>query len=151
MPKKSWLKSTLPCSSKGGLAGLNDDNAKHLARALAVACGDDGGIHVDEAAILEETMNCRGRNRAHAENGAEQVGARAKMLLRTQEFDRRTLLLQRVIRSGNALDHDIGRRELEGLRRIGGELQLAGANQRGGNVLMSDLVIILRASRFITT
>ena len=66
------------------------------------------------------------------------------MLLRTQEFDRRTLLLQRVIRSGNALDHDIGRRELEGLRRIGGELQLAGANQRGGNVLMSDLVIILK-------
>ena len=121
---------------------VDGGDVEHLAGALAVARGDDGGVHVDEAAILEEAMDGSGGHGAHAEDGAEQVGARAQVLLSAQELHGGALLLQRVVRSGNALDHDLGRGELEGLRGVRRELELAGADERRGDVLMGDLVVV---------
>ena len=115
---------------------------EHLAGALAVARGDDRRIHVDEAAVLEEAVNGSCSHGADAENRAEQVGAWAQVLLGAQEFDGGALLLQRVVRRGNALDRDLGRGKLEGLRGVRRELELAGADERRGDVLMGDLVVV---------
>lgn len=75
MPKKSWLQSTSPDSVRGGF-GVERGHAEHLAGALAVTRGDDGGVDVDKALLLEEAVNGGSRDRADAEHGAEQVGAR---------------------------------------------------------------------------
>lgn len=64
-------------------------------------------------------MDGGSRDRADAEHGAEQVGARAQVLLGAQELDGCALLLQRVIRGADALDLDGGGRKLERLGRIG--------------------------------
>ena len=76
-------------------------------------------------------MDGGSRDRADTEHGAEQVGARAQVLLGAQELDGGTLLLQRVIRGADALDLDGGGRKLEGLGRIGGQLDGAGADECG--------------------
>ena len=57
-----------------------------------------GGVDVDKALLLEEAVDGGSRDRADAEHGAEQVGARAQVLLGAQELDGCALLLQRVIR-----------------------------------------------------
>lgn len=64
-------------------------------------------------------MDGGSRDRADAEHGAEQVGARTQVLLGAQELDGCALLLQRVIRGADALDLDGGGRKLERLGRIG--------------------------------
>ncbi len=131
----------------GGYGADAEDGAEEVGArthgALAVARGDDGGVHVDEAAVLEEAVDGGGGYGADAEDGAEEVGARTQVLLGAQELDGGALLLQRVVRGGGALDHDLRRRELEGLRRVRGELELAGADERGGDVLVGDLVVVL--------
>ena len=72
---------------------VDGGDVEHLAGALAVVRGDDGGVHVDEATVLEEAMDGSGGHGAHAEDGAEQVGARAQVLLSAQELHGGALLL----------------------------------------------------------
>ena len=79
-------------------------------------------------------MDGGSRDRADAEHGAEQVGARAQVLLGAQELDGCTLLLQRVIRGADALDLDGSGRKLERLGRIGGQLDGAGADEGGRDI-----------------
>ena len=50
--------------------------------------------------------------------------------------------MQRIAGVGDALDHNLGRGELEGLRRVGRELNLAGADEGSRDVLMCDLVVV---------
>ena len=94
-------------------------HVEHLAGALAVACGDDGRVHIDEAALLEEGVDGEGGHGAHAEHGAEQVGAGAQVLDGAQELDGVALLLQRVVGGRGTLDLDGKRLELEGLLSAG--------------------------------
>ena len=64
------------------------------------------------------------------------------MLLRAQELDGGAFLLQRITGVGDALDHNLGRGELEGLWRVGREFDLAGADEGGRDVLMRDLIVV---------
>ena len=128
---------------EGRIFGVERGHAEHLAGALAVTRGDDRGVDVDKALLLEEAVDGGSRDRADAEHGAEQVGARAQVLLGAQELDGCTLLLQRVIRGADALDLDGGGRKLERLGRIGGQFDGAGADEGGRDVLMSDLVVVV--------
>ena len=128
---------------EGRIFGVERGHAEHLAGALAVTRGDDGGVDVDKALLLEEAVDGGSRDRANAEHGAEQVGARAQVLLGAQELDGCALLLQRVIRGARALDLDGSGRNLERLGRIGGQLDGAGANECGRDVLMGDLVVVV--------
>ena len=77
---------------------LEDRDAEHLARALAVARGDDRRVHIDEVALLEELMHRERQPAAQAEDGAEQVRARTQMRDGAQELLRVALLLQRIRR-----------------------------------------------------
>ena len=128
---------------EGRVFGVERGHAEHLAGALAVTRGDDGGVDVDKALLLEEAVDSGSCDRADAEHGAEQVGARAQVLLGAQELDGCALLLQRVIRCARALDLDGGGRKLEGLGRIGGQLDGAGADECSRDVLMGDLVVVV--------
>ena len=105
----------LSCVRQGRILGIERGHAEHLAGALAVARGDDGRVHIDEAALLEEAVDGRRCDGADAEDGTEEVRARAQVLLRAQELDGGALLLQRIAGVGDALDHNLGR----GARRAG--------------------------------
>ena len=95
----------------GALGGIEGRHAEQLARALAVAGGDDGRVHVGEPAFLEEVVDGVGQAAAHAEHGAEEVGARPQVRDGAQELGRVALLLQRVGLVGRA--HDAERRGLD--------------------------------------
>ena len=115
---------------------------EHLAGALAVRAGDDGGVHVHKAAALEKLMHGGGGNAAHAERRGEQIRARPEMLDRAQILDAVALFLQRVVRRGNALDRDGLRLELERLGSVRREDERALGNERRADVLADDLVVI---------
>ena len=78
-------------------------DAKHLAGALAVRAGNDGGVQVVKAALAKKLVYGKGRFGADAEQGAVLVGARAEVGDGAQKLVRVTLFLQRVgIRVGAA-------------------------------------------------
>ena len=128
---------------EGRVFGVERGYAEHLAGALAVTRGDDGGVDVDKALLLEEAVDGGSRDGADAEYSAEQIGARAQVLLGAQELDGGALLLQRVVRGADALDHDFGRGEFEGLGSIGGQFDGAGADEGSRDVLVGDLVVVV--------
>ncbi len=80
-------------------------DAEHLARALAVRGGDDGRVHVDEAALLEETVDRVGHAAADAEDRSEEVRPRAEVGDGAHELHRVTFLLERII-LGRRSDED---------------------------------------------
>ena len=51
----------------GDVVQVKRRHLEHLARALAVAARDDGGLDIDKAAALEELVDGVGRDGAHAE------------------------------------------------------------------------------------
>ena len=126
----------------GDVFKIERRDLEHLARALAVGAGDDGGVDVGEAAALEELMHREGRSGAHAEGRVEEVRARAEMLDGAQELDAVALLLQGIVRRGRTLDRDLGRLELKRLLGLGREHDLADDDERRADVLGGDLLIV---------
>ena len=124
------------------VGGVDRGDAEHLAGAFGVRGGDDGRVDVDEALALEVLVDGSRGDGAHAEDGAEEVGARTQVLDGTQELDGGALLLQRVVLGGGTLDHDALGLDLEGLRRVGRELELAGDDEGGGDAAGGDLVVV---------
>ena len=126
------------------LGRVDGGHAEHLAGPFAVARRDDGRVHVDEPAILEEAVDGGGGHRADAEHGAEQVRARPQMLLGAQELRRGALLLQRVVGSRGALDANALGGKLEGLRGVRRQLQRAFAHESRRHVLVRNLVVVFQ-------
>ena len=118
-------------------------DAEHLARALAVRARDDRGLHIDEAALLEERVHRLRRHAAHAERRAEEIRARTQMLDRAQEFHTVALFLQRIIRRGRALERDAVGLELERLLGVRREHELTVHDERRADVLAGDVVVIV--------
>ena len=118
-------------------------HAEHLARALAVRRRDQGRMHVDEAAVVEETVNGVRRLAPHAKNGGEQVGARTQVGDLAQVFDGVPLLLQRIIGGRGPLDFDGLRLDLKGLLRPRGQFEFSRHDQRRPDVLRGDLVVVV--------
>ena len=115
---------------------------EHLARALAVRAGDDGGVDVDEAAALEKLMHGVGGSGADAEGGGEEIRARTQMLDRAQILDAVALFLQRIVRRGRALDLDGDGFELKRLLGVRREHDGASGDERRADILRADLLII---------
>jgi hypothetical protein len=93
-------------------------HGEHFAGALAVAAGNQRGIHIDKAAFLKKAVDrirCGGTD---AECGAKQIGARAQMRHGAQIFRRMALFLQRIIRRGRTLFPDGRSVYLERLLRL---------------------------------
>ena len=127
---------------QGRVGGVDRGDAEHLAGALGVGGGDDGSVHVDVAALLEERVDREGRDRADAEDGAEEVGAAAQVLVQAQVLAGLALLLHGVVGLGRPLDEDRLGLQLEGRRAVGGELEGALDLQRGTDGEGRDLGVI---------
>ncbi|MPM10171.1 hypothetical protein SDC9_56496 [bioreactor metagenome] len=98
---------------------------EHLPRAFAVRTRDQRRVDVDEPALLEELVNSRGHNGAHAERRLKGVCPRAEMLNGAQVFERMALFLQRVIAGASAFEHDFVCVDFERLRRVRRNHELA--------------------------
>ena len=126
----------------GHVLQIQGGHLEHLASALAVAAGDDGGLDVHKAVALEELVHRHGRHGADAEGGGEQVGAGPQMLDGTQELHAVALLLQGIVGGGLALHFDGVGLDLQGLLGLGGQHHGAADDQRRAHVLGGDLLIV---------
>ena len=123
--------------------GIERGHAEHLARALAVAAGNQRGVHIEIALVVEEAMNGLRGGGAHAEGALEQVRPGAQVLNGAQVFQRVALLLQGIVHRAFA-DHGDGLGlQLEGLLHVGREHQRAGEfHGRAQSDLPGQLAII---------
>ena len=126
----------------GRVVHIQRGNTEHLACALTVGGGDDGGMHVNKTTVVEELVNGKGGLTTHTEYGREQVGSGAQVGLLTQELYGVALGLEGVLGSGGALYGDLGGLDLKGLLHGGGQLYDALYHNGGAHVLLGDLVII---------
>ena len=76
--------------------GVHRRHAEHLTSAFAVAGCDDGSMNPHEIALQEELVHRSSHAGTGAENSTKQVGTRAQVRNRAQEFRGVTLLLQRI-------------------------------------------------------
>ncbi len=105
----------------GQVLHVQGRHPEHLAGALAVGGGDDGGVDIDEAAILEEAVDRVGRHAPHPEGGGEQVGAGPQVLDGAQVLHGVALLLEGVLGGGGALHRDGVGLHLQRLLGVGGQ------------------------------
>ena len=103
---------------------------EHLPGSLRIVAGNQRRMDVDESALLEEAVNRVRRQRADAEDRLKGIGARTQMRNRAEIFHGMTLLLERIIRCGRALDDDALRLNLKGLLRLRRRHQRSGDNHR---------------------
>ena len=82
--------------ASGQLVELERGDLEHLARAFAVAGGDDRRVDVEKAVLLKELVDRAADLVAHAGNCAKRVGARAEVGDRAQELEGVPLLLKRI-------------------------------------------------------
>ena len=127
----------------GRVLHVQGGHAEHLPRALAVAGGDDGGVDVDEALVLEEAVDGVGRHTAHPECRGEEVGAGPQMGDGTQILHAVALLLEGILGGGGALHLDGRGLYLQGLLGSGGEDHRAGDHEGRAHVLLGDLLEVL--------
>ena len=71
-------------------------HAEHLARALAVARGDEGRVDIVVAALMEIAVYSLRRDAPHAKDGGKRVGTQPQMRDAAQKVQRRALLLNGV-------------------------------------------------------
>ena len=128
----------------GDVVEVEGGHLEHLAGALTVGAGDDGGLDIDEAPALEELVDGVGRRGADAEGSGEQVGAGAQMLDSTQELHAVALLLQGVIRGGLALHLDGVGLHLQRLLGVRCQHHGTADDQGRSHVLRGDLLIIIQ-------
>ena len=128
----------------GHVLQVQSGHLEHLTGALAVAGGDDGGVDVDKALVLEEAVDGVGRSGADPEGGGEQVGPGTQVLDGAQELHAVALLLQGIVGGGGTLHSDGVGLYLQGLLGAGGEHHSAGDDQGGAYVLAGDLLIIVQ-------
>ena len=76
-------------------------HAEHLARALAVARGDERRVDIVVAALMEIAVYSLRRDAPHAKDGGKRVGAKSQVRDTAQKIQRRTLLLNGIF--GRAL------------------------------------------------
>ena len=132
----------LPVLGPGDVVEIQRGHLEHLAGALAVGAGDDGGLDIDEAPALEELVNGVGRHGADAEGGGKQIGAGPQVLDGAQELHAVALLLQGIVGGGLTLHLDGVGLDLQ--RLLGVRCQHYGAadDQGRAHVLRGDLLII---------
>ena len=131
----------------GRVLGIQGGDPEHLSGALTVAGGDDRGVDIDKAPLLEELMDGVGRYAPHPEGGGEEVGAGPQMLDGPQEFHAVALFLQGIVRGGHALHSDGGSFDLQRLLGLRRQHHGAGDDQGGTHVLAGDLLVIFQGTR----
>ena len=133
---------------QGKVVEIQRRDMEHLARPLAVAGGDEGGVGVNKPAFLEKAMDRVSRDRPHPEDRAKGIGPRPEMGDGPQEFKGMALFLQRVIGGGSSFDLDGGGVHFTGLFGFRGQNQFPFDAQRSSHVLMDNLLKVLKRIPF---
>ena len=131
----------MPVLGLGQVVQVERGHAEHLAGTLGVGGRDDRRVDVHKAALLEELVDGEGGHAANAEDGAEEVGAAAQVLLGAQELAGLALLLHGVVGGGGALHHVGLGLQLKRLRTVGRELEHALEGERRSHGLRDDVVV----------
>ena len=134
----------LPVLGPGHIVQIQRGHLEHFACALAVRAGDDGGLHVYKAPLLEKLMHGVSCHGAHTEGGREKVGPGPQMLDGPQELHAVALFLQGIIRSGLALHFHAGCLHLQRLLGLRGQHHSASDDESGAHILPGDLLIIVQ-------
>ncbi len=128
----------------GQVLQVQGGHPEHLAGALAVGGGDDGGVDIDKAPVLEEGWMAWAatlRTRKAAEN---RLVRGRRCCDGAQILHAVALFLERVVGGGGPLHRDGGGLHLQGLLGLGGEHHRAGDGQGGAHVLSGDLLIVVQ-------
>ena len=128
----------------GHIVQVQGGHLEHLACALAVGPGDDGGVDIHKAPALEELMHGIGRRAANPEGSGKQIGPGTQMLDGPQEFHAVALFLQGIVGGGPALHGDLGSPQLQGLLGLRRQHHGAPDDQGRAHVLSRDFLIIMQ-------
>ncbi len=128
---------------KRGVLGVQRGDAEHLARALAIAAGDQRRMSVDKPALIKELVDGVSCHRTDAEHRCERVGAGPQMGDRPQIFQTVPLFLQRIGRIRRALQLDFIRVDFQWLFGIGGEHHLSGDDNRSAHIIFGDFLEVV--------
>ena len=100
----------------GRVLGVEGRDVEHLASTLAVAGGDKRRVEIEEAALVEESVDGHSHVMAQTHDGAEGVGAQAQVAYLAQELHAVALLLEGIgVGVSLAVDDDAFGLHLDGL------------------------------------
>ena len=128
----------------GHVVQVQGGHLEHLARPFAVAGGDDGGVDIDEAPVLEEAVDGVSGHGAHPEGGGEQVGPGPQVLDGAQILHSVALFLKGVVGGGGSLHSDGLGLDLQRLLGLGGQDHGAGDDEGGPHVLAGDVLVVVQ-------
>ena len=126
----------------GRIVHIQRGHLEHLTGTLAVGGGDDGGVDVDKATVLEEAVDGVCGGGANAEGCGKQVGAGTQVLNGAHIFYGVALLLQGIIGGGDALHLNGNGLDFQRLLGLGSQDDLALDDQGGAHVLAGDFLVI---------
>ena len=133
---------------EGGIYGVEGGDSKHLAGAFTVAGGDEGGMGVDEAALVKKFMDSVSGHRPHPEHGVKGIGPGTQIGNRTKKFQRVAFFLERVVGGGSTLQRDLGSVNFIGLFRFRSQNYSACDNDSGAHVEFCDFLKIIYFALF---
>ena len=133
----------------GHVLQVQGGHAEHLTGTLAVGGGQQRGVSVDKAVLLEELVDGIGCHAAHTECGVEGVGAGAQGGHGAQILHAHLLFLQGVLVGGAVTQdlHAVGV-QLKGLLGLRGEHQLALDAQAAVQTGVDDFVVVGQLAGF---
>ena len=105
-------------------------------------------MRINKTAFIEKTMDCKGGRGADAECRAEGIGPAPQMRHGTQIFQCMPLLLQRIIRGGQAFNFNGLCLNFKGLLCLGRQQQRAGYRNRRADVELCDFLVIRQPAFF---
>lgn len=98
-----------PLFGAWGIVNIERSYLEHLARTFGIGAGDDGGVEVVEAPLVEVVVNGVCHLVTDTEHGTKGIGAWAEMCNFAQELHGVPFLLEGVgVGVGSAVEQDIG-------------------------------------------
>ena len=125
---------------QGKVVEIEGGNLEHLTRALAIASGNDGAVHINEALLLEEAVDRKRDDGSYPEHCLEGVGAGSEMGHGAQILEGMALFLERIVGRRDSLDTYLLSLHLKRLLCIGSGYDLTPCNDGGSDAEMSDLI-----------
>ena len=133
----------------GDIVEVEGGDAEHLAGTLTVGSGQQGGVSVDKAVLLEELVDGVSGHAADAESGVEGVGARAQGGHGAQILHAHLLFLQRIL-VGGAVAQDLYAVsiQLERLLCLRSQHDAAHDAQAAVQAGVDDLIVVCQLAGF---
>ena len=128
----------------GQVVQVQSGHAEHLAGALTVGTGDQWGVHIHKAVLLEELVDGISRGAAHTERRRKGVGAGTQMGHGAQKFHAVALFLQGIIGGAYVQQlHAVGV-DLQRLLGAGGQYHTAHNLHAGAHAGLGHVLVVFQ-------